>query len=656
MADQKPIAQQIRDRMEAHADFWRSKREAMNQREGFLAGDRYEDDHGAYNRDRRLIQIRGQETQDTIRHICAKATEKPRSIEARPVDRDADPDAAEVEVALIEQELGNPWKGFEDAYENAIQAARELGLGVVWLDWHPECNKFGELIYSWEDPRRICWDPAYDPHHPLCAWLNRERRIPVEEAREKYKAPWLQPDRAFGADTRQHRSGTPLLRGGHLHRLAQSYDDDKVTIWEHWLKNDKSEGRSRERDGALDKDDRYLLCMSGCDYRSPTQGDLKAQKKIAGELPEMLESMCPTCGGNLERIDALPQTEHLLAYDKGHRLVVVAPFSSAPDPAEEVLEDGDWPLKLRSFPGLFLTAYARGNDPVPECDVDLMWDQQIASDQLRTMALQRVFEHRSYWEIPKVGLEDARGQRFGFREDQFNIMYRDATNIQNFGPEPVRLHQGTGLDPQFMAAFNITQQALTQYRGMNDLGPIEERSKAKSGVALQTENAIGEVPVAHFNRRKNRALAKWYGIVSDAIHATYTPARLARLNIEGADIVASLWGDQLPNFDFVIEDTPDFTGLEQARSEAFSGMMQAYQQALASGLDPLGVIEVYAEVNNLPRSIRRKMEKLLAARAMMPGLPGAGAVPPQEPGTDALGGLGMDAAMEAAGMVPEAAG
>jgi hypothetical protein len=116
--------------------------------------------------------------------------------------------------------------------------------------------------------------------------------------------------------------------------------------------------------------------------------------------------------------------------------------------------------------------------------------------------------------------------------------------------------------------------------------------------------------------------------------------------------VARLWGDELPNFDYVIEDTPDFTGLEQARSEAFNGLMQAYQQAIASGLDPLGVVEVYAEVNNLPRSIQRKMEKLLAVRPpLVPGLGGD-----ISNGLPVAGGETMEPGMKAAGMAPAAVG
>ena len=57
--------------------------DAISKEESFLDGDRYEKDNGPERRDRRLTQIRGQDIQDTIRHLAAEATSRPRSGEAR---------------------------------------------------------------------------------------------------------------------------------------------------------------------------------------------------------------------------------------------------------------------------------------------------------------------------------------------------------------------------------------------------------------------------------------------------------------------------------------------------------------------------------------------------------------------------------------------
>src|SRR6185436_12944820 len=121
------------------------------------------------------------------------------------------------------------------------------------------------------------------------------------------------------------------------------------------------------------------------------------------DLPESVPQGCPTCGGDLVRIDALDVTTTSLEFARGRRLVVIPPYSYALN--DETLYDGGWPIqRARSFPGLFITAYIKPGRPVGPSDTTLMWDQQIASDTLRTTALQRVLEHRNYWVLPRNGV------------------------------------------------------------------------------------------------------------------------------------------------------------------------------------------------------------------------------------------------------------
>ena len=645
MPEQKTICQRVRDWYEDTAPYWDAKHESYRELKGFLAGDRYEDDPGPYNRDRRLIQIHGQETQDTIRHIIAKVTEKPRSIEARPIDDDTDPDSAEVAASLVEGEFGNPWKNFQVQLERALLSAREKRLGVVWMDWVPEQGAYGEMLYRYVNPSRIRWDPAYEPHDPMCEQVLEERRMPVPWIHKHFKGSgWVTADKDATTPAGEVKPGIPLVRDGSGVRIPRAYKDNKATLWYCWYKNDQTYmDKESATDKGLEPEERYMACLDGCGYRGEPQGE-------GEELPE--NDTCPTCGGMTERIDAIYQSEQVLAYEKGKRLVIMAPFAAAPD--DKPLYDGKWPIPTaRSFPGFFITAYLESDDQIGPCDTDLMWDQQAASDQLRTMAVQRVFEHRMYWDMPSAGITDVNGRRYEMRDDQSNVMFRDMTKNQ-FGDLTVKQYGGTGLDPQFATAFNITQQALTQYRGMNDLGPVEERSKAKSGVALQTENAIGEVPVSHFRRRVQYELSKFAGVVWDYVKATYTPERLQRLNIEGVDLVVGLQGDDLPNFDFVIEDTPDFAGLEAARAQAFDGLVAAIAQATQLGVDPIEYASLYAEVNQMPRSVVRKLEKLFArakqeaeqkaqAEAQMAEqrMSGMGGELPLEPIDEGLNGGGM---------------
>src|SRR3990172_11648663 len=224
----------------------------MDRLEESLAGDRYEDDNGAYNKARRLIQIRGQEIQDTPRHIAAKATEKPRSIEARPIDRVEDPNTGEIAAALVEADLANPWKGFEDVYEAAILSCREKRLGVVMMDWVPDCGPFGEILDRYVDPRRIMWDPSYeDPHHPLCEWLLEEKRVDADAANRMYGVDWIKPDQHAFTRSEELRTGIPIVRAANGQREFSSskYRDNKATLWLCWYKNDRSKKYGGDKKG-----------------------------------------------------------------------------------------------------------------------------------------------------------------------------------------------------------------------------------------------------------------------------------------------------------------------------------------------------------------------------------------------------------------------
>jgi hypothetical protein len=170
------------------------------------------------------------------------------------------------------------------------------------------------------------------------------------------------------------------------------------------------------------------------------------------------------------------------------------------------------------------------------------------------------------------------------------------------------------------------------------LGLTPESSKNIPATSIMQMNQVGEIPIAHLKRRYHRALGKGDGVLWDYIRETYPVKRLARLRMgDGTDQVQSVSGDQLPNFDFVISDSPDFSGLEKTKSEALDRLISV----------PPEWQEVYAQVNNLPPSILRKVQKkqaelaqqqaeMLAANPLaamggaVPGQPGqAGASAPQ---------------------------
>ena len=633
----------------------------MSECEKFAAGERYEDRNDQYNRDRRLVQIRGVELQDNIRHVVAKATERPRSVEPRPIDQAGDPDTAETVTALLERDLSDPWKGWEDKFEAALISARQMRLGVVMMDWVPDFGMLGEIFYRWVDPRRIMWDPCYeDPHDPLCPWLLEIKRVDVEQARKLYKAPWIMADKDAITSSGEYRAGVPLIRSGTGERLPKpgSVKDNKATLWCCWYKHDPDYD-GKPIDEPLGAGERYMACGSGCGYRSETQDELTASGELEQyddpatpevELPEMIQGGmdeagnqmgCPTCGGNLERIDKQ-------AGEPGKqkkRLVILAPFSPSPD--DKPAYDGKWPIpKARSFPGFFITANNEPGECTPHCDTDDYWDSQLASDQLRTLAVQRVFEHRNYWIMPENGINDYQRNRFMFRDDQFNVMFRDNTQSE-FGALNVEHVDGTGLDPSFMLAFQITHDSLTRNMPKADFGPADTSTRDVAVGTVQQMVQQAETQTAHFKRRIARALSKFYGVAADYQLATLTPERAARVNTDGLDLLLTLHGDDLPQYDFAVEETPEFTGLEKSKAEAFESLFAVVERAVTMGLDPIEAVDLFAELNNLPRSVVRRWQKMWANAQMKQEQAAqeaamGGGLPPEMGMEESINGGGME--------------
>jgi len=215
--------------------------------------------------------------------------------------------------------------------------------------------------------------------------------------------------------------------------------------------------------------------------------------------------------------------------------------------------------------------------------------------------------------------------------------------------------------------FNITQASLTMYRGVTDLGLTPDSSKDIPVGTIDTMVQQGNIQVAYFNRRKNRALSKFYGVVWDYVRETYTPERMSRLNLDGADILARLNPDDLPNFDFVIEDSAPFTGVEKERSDAA-------KELVAMAVQQPDTWDLYAELTGAPASIIRKIEKRMAklkgeadaqggpkpdptmVATGVANLKKAGALVTPEQEQAALTGMGLPPAQQTNGLPPQLAG
>jgi hypothetical protein len=629
----EPTAWELQQRIFDDAwPYWREKFEATDELHRFLLGDRYVDDNGQFNRDRRGVQIRGQEIEDTIAHVVAKATEKARSVEGRPIDSDSDPELAEAKVALITNKLADPYVGFDRELYKGTMACQQGRRAVVWMDWVPSCGPYGKVIWSNQPNGSVMWDAAYHPHHPLCQWVIRHRRPDYRQANRDFGVTWLRPDHeALLPRTGSWRPGIPLMAGFSDRVAQQSIKDSRTTIREVWLKNDPTidPAKASTNENRLDPGQRYMSCASNCGYRSQTQGALKAQGKIKRGLPESVPaatgpedmSGCPTCGGELTRIDAVDKTQFPLMYPKGRRLICVAPFCPNPDGQEPLWDDG-WPIPTaRSFPALFLFASVNpGDETGGRCLVDKMWDPQVASDNLQTILIQRVFEHRDYWRMPTVGFYNVRGARFEFRDDDENLILQDMTKTRNYGPSPLEHIAGTGADPEGIPVWNMINNSLVRYRPQADIEPIYGQANDANVGTVQAQIQQAETTTADFVRRRNDELSMAYGVYDDYLSATMTPDELHRLNIDGVDVLIRAWGTSLPNYDYVVSETPEFTGISAEKSKAWDAAMQTGIQLGPEALD------AWAQFHNVPTTVVRSIKKLFAdkqaAQQQMTGEPG----------------------------------
>lgn len=620
---------------ERGARYWSDIHESIREERAFYEGQHYAEDVEPLDKNAQSMRFVGPELFSLVRHKHGQLMAEAHLLEARPVDRVSDPQDAEIAVQLVEWETTNPQKGFQECEELMALAALAARVGLVWIDYDPDEGPWGEVMFRPGDSTRFMMEPGFhDPHDIKCGWIVEESDWPIESVlaipglksgvREK-----LQPETNNPAQSISDRQSRGTQETG------EDLAEGVVRVRRWMFKNDRTV-KERRKTGTFTTfadADRYMVCGDpstetvGCGWRSEGDGT---------GLPE--SGACPECGGVTTRIDGREEVEDVLVYPRGRRMVLEAPNQNL------LLYDGKWPVAARSFPVYYLSAYlsADPSRPTGPSDTAVYWTQQAASDFLMTKGFRALAEHQRYFALPRVGVTDYRGKRFEFRDDQYNVMYWDETQFG--GPPTIQALEGSSLDNALPGYWNMVQSVFKSNQGTTDLGLTPDSSKDIPATSILQMTQQGEIPIEHLKRRRRRAIGKGHGVLWDYIRNTYPAARLARLRMDdGTDAVLSLRGDELPNFDFVIADRPPFTGLEKAKSEALDKLIMV----------PPEWLEIYAEVNNLPQSIVRKVQKkreeLMAEQPMLgaaPGQPGqagasdmmspAGETAPKQPGSPVI--------------------
>lgn len=656
-------------RLERH---WKPIHDAVTKRVEFLLdGKHYEDDDTEeYTLSSRSVRWVGQETFHVYRHEIGVVSH-PGQLIARPVEDTADSDLAEVATSLVESETENPAKEFEDTMEDVIGAASAGGYGVAWLDFLKHEGNWGEIIATADDPRSFMCDPRVKSvHDPRCRRVVRRVRMTIAEAKQRAKTGgWdkvavgqLKPD--DGPDLQSLHTNL-VKRDAPLAHLSRSTagdafdDEDEFTCYYVWERR-CNEQRTQREFMEYEEGQRYMRCHT-CGYRSATQEELLRDDKLAGELPPLLEGGCPEClersqadpmvamqdgFGDLARVDGEELRKEMLAYPNG-RLVIIAPYSGLRMP----LYDGGWPWKLRSYPVMFLSRFRHPFKPFGSSIADLNWWNQIATDMLMRLALERLLNTAPVWVAPLDGMEDANGNRFEFSDENgWNAYYTgDAM------PQVSLIGGDAGIPSAWSPAYQYARNALTSHTGIADFSmePGQSRDIPASSVSQQIQQE--EVPQAHYRRRYQRQRGLFIGVLYDLIRATYPPERVLRLrSADGEDYLRAMAASDLPNFDFRFDSSPDLkpqSDIERAATELLIATLESRPWAVdlvatANHFSPSLVRKAKQEFQEFQQQQQAAMQRAAMQQQARPVAPGAPEQSPSEMVRGLLDGLQPQAALQ----------
>lgn len=583
------------------------------------------------------IKPRGEEQFRRIRYKAGEILKTPFYFECKPVDEVTDPETAEVARQAIEWEITNPIKRFDRVMRGVVWGALSTGMWAARVDFDPDFGPFGELLYSRVQPDRIGWHPDFDdPHDPSNPFFWEECVIPLDRA-QKMRG-WKNADKLVADDghgpvvvTQDNRQS--LVQGSGSAPARREHDLKTVTVIKMWYRRDTERTVKTVDTMALEPDERYMACTS-CGYQSATQAAL------GFDLPEVGEEPCPECNGGLERIDAKAIDEVARAHQRGHRLVIFAPFS----PLTEPLRDGGWPTErpgytLRTYPYLVWRAYEHPTDPMGMSETSLSKTQMLVVDAMMRMGYEQMREAKPLTILPLNGLVDAAGQPFAFRDAQGTRAFYTS----DLPPQGIQHYQSPGLNPAWASFYNAMVGTLKGNEGSSDLGLSPQNSKDIAVGTLQLLTQSGNIPIDDHKASLWMDLSLFFGVILDMVRATYTDSRAVRMfGDDGKMKVELLKGADIPNMDVVVTNSPTLSVLNSEQLRAFKEFASAPPQLRRSLARLLSIPpQVVREIEEEEQKLMQMQSGMSPGGARPGGMGGAasgtGSGPPQGGPTEAGG-------------------
>lgn len=543
----------------------------------------------------------------------------------------SDADVAEIAKSVLEWEILHPQKGYEEIRDRVVIGALSARMWCAGVDFNRDLGPFGEVVFRMIDGRNLMWADGYhSPHDPECPWVLEKFRMRVDEA--KRKKGWKELDKLFADDgttaIAASDASQPPLQSSGMPALQVSGKPEYFTGVRLWERNVK-DTKKRERDGSyreLEPGDRYMVCATGCGWRSDTQDQLGDQLDD-GELPELDPGKCPQCGGDAMRTDAVAVEDEMLMYPDG-RLTIFAPLCGA------LLHTGPWPYKLRTVPYLVFRAYDHPVDPMGMSDTSLNWSMQICANMTLRLGVEHMALAKPYIALPE-GVKDYMGEPFDFSPHQGLGIYYPQTQMQ---ASAISLIQAAGLPPAWNTLHQAIQGVFRANMGTSDLGLTPQASKDIPVGTVRALVETGEIPVDHHIEKLRRSESPFFGATFDIIRATYSTERMVRFQGEdGGWQVMAIRGADIPNFDVVVTASPELARVDAEEIQGwqtFAATPPEHREFIARRLNiPISEIRKLEEKEKeMAEQARQQREEDLAFEAKRAAVLGAANPQPQKNG------------------------
>lgn len=566
----------------------------------------------------------GEEAFNRLRHEVGVVV-RPGVLTALPVDQWGDAELGDLATKVITSDTDQPENEWEDAWYDVVECGSAAGYGVAWLDHIPDDRGgAGDVLLSLDDPRNfMCDRRVKSVHSPRCRFVARRVRMTIGEAKRRAegRGGWnkelvakLRPDDGHDTDwlmrAASHADNTTKAvrlesdSASTSDESDRSMDEMEFTAYFIWRRRSDDTETRTESVTEYAPESRYMRCTC-CGYRSEAQGSLPPNDDGSSqELPEVLENGCPECMGNTDisrhgdmvRVDGVEHTAEMLRYPDG-LVSVLAPM--ALPGVEGFLYRGEWPHEMRSYPCVFLPRFRHPFRVTGPSLADLTAWNQIATDMLMRIVLERMVAIEPAPVLPWDVFVDARGNPWEFSTERSLGAFYTGTMM----PQTGMLGVDPGIPSAWSPVYNAARNALTSSQGIADFSFSEGQSRDIPAQSAAIQVRQEEIPSADYRRRYEHQRSILTGVYYDMKRSISPGESLARIAAhDGTEHVRAVAIGDLPNFSFRFSSEPDMRPQDNAERAATDALIQTIEQR------PWAV-DIVAQRNKISPALVRKAQQ-----------------------------------------------